>query len=73
VVSVTVDRTSATLANFGMAAIGPSTFMLLGRSTALSNTTGVSATNGATIFSYRNNHLSGNATDGAPNAALALK
>jgi hypothetical protein len=73
VVSVTIDRTSATLANFGMVAQGPSSFVLLGRSTAMSNTTGLSATNGGTIFSYRNNHLSGNVTDGAPNAALSLK
>jgi hypothetical protein len=74
IVSVTVDRTSATLgSNFGIAAMGPSSFILLGRSTAMSNTTGVSAANGATIFSYGNNHLSGNVTDGAPTAALALR
>jgi hypothetical protein len=47
--------------------------MLLGRSTALSNTNGLNIGNGATIFSYRNNHLSGNVTDGAPSAALTLK
>jgi hypothetical protein len=74
IVSVTLDRTSATLgSNFGIAATGPSSFILLGRSTAMSNTTGVSVANGATIFSYGNNHLSGNVTDGAPSAALALK
>jgi hypothetical protein len=73
VVSITVDRTSSTLGTFGLGAEGPSSFMIVGRSTAISNTTGVVAANGATVFSYRNNHLSGNATDGAPNAALSLR
>jgi hypothetical protein len=73
VVSVTVDRTSSTFGSFGIAATGPSTFMLVGRSTVISNTTGINAGNGATIFSYRNNHLTGNVTDGAPNAALSLR
>jgi hypothetical protein len=74
VISVTVDRTSSTLnGGNGVAATGANTFVLLGRSTAISNTTGLAPTGGGNIFSYKNNHLTGNGADGAPTGVLALK
>jgi hypothetical protein len=73
-ISITADRTSSTLATSnGILADGPTSFVLLGRSTVLGNITGLSRPNGGTIFSYQNNHMSGNVTDGAPNALLTLK
>jgi hypothetical protein len=72
VVSVTADRTALTLNTLGVAATGPA-FVVVGRSTVMSNNIGLTTTNGGTIFSYRNNHFTGNVSDGAPNAALSLK
>lgn len=74
VLSVTADRTSSTLnGGNGIAAVGSNTFILLGRSTAMSNGTGVAPTSGGAIYSYQDNRLTGNATDGAPTSVLTLK
>jgi len=74
VLSVTADRTSATLngAN-GVAAAGSNAFVVLVRSTAVSNGTGIAPGGGGAIFSYGNNHLSGNVTDVNPTATLSLR
>jgi len=74
VLSVTADRTSATLngAN-GVAASGANAFVVLGRSTAVSNGTGIAPGGGGAVFSYGNNHLSGNVTDVNPTATLSLR
>jgi hypothetical protein len=73
VASVTVDRSSMTLNGIGAAAGGASAFLIIGRSTVMSNTQGLEATGGAQSLSYQNNHLTGNAMDGAPNAVLSVK
>lgn len=72
-ISVTVDRTSSTISDNGVIADGSTSFVLLGRSTVMGNSTGLSRLNGGTIFSYQNNHLSGNTTDGTANSLLTLK
>jgi hypothetical protein len=72
--SVTVDRSSSLLnASNGVHAQGPSSFVLVGRSTVISNGTGLKADGGGQIFSYQNNHGTGNVTDGAPTAFLTVK
>jgi hypothetical protein len=72
--AVVVDRSSSLLngAN-GILSQGVNAFMLLKESTVLSNVTGLSAVSGGTIFSYQNNGLSGNVSDGAPTAVLTVK
>ena len=52
---------------------GPSAFVFLANSTVMSNVTGLRSTGGGTILSYQDNHLTGNVTDGAPNAVLSVK
>ena len=74
VVSVTVDRSSSLLnAEDGILAQGSGTFILVSESTVISNGTGLAATAGGNIFSYQNNHLTGNVTEGAPTAVLTMK
>jgi hypothetical protein len=75
IVSITVDRTSSTLTAGagGIFSSGPTSFVVLGRSTVIGNTIGLNPTNGGSIFSYQNNHLTGNSTDGAPTGTLTLK
>jgi hypothetical protein len=74
VASVTLDRTSSTLANAnGVFSSGTLTFITIGRSTVISNVNGLVADGGGHILSYRNNHLNGNVTDGAPTSTLTLK
>jgi hypothetical protein len=72
--AVVVDRSSSLLngAN-GILSQGINAFMFLKDSTVLSNVTGLNAVSGGTIFSYQNNGLSGNVTDGAPTAVLTVK
>jgi hypothetical protein len=70
-VAVTLDR-SALAGNTGGAQIfGNNAFILLGRSTVISNQTGL-ATLGAPFLSYGNNQLTGNVSDGPPPAAGSL-
>jgi hypothetical protein len=72
IASMTVDRSSATLSGNGVQAQGPSAFVVLGRSTAMSNTHGLAAGGGGHILSYQNNHLTGNVSDGAPTSVLSV-
>jgi hypothetical protein len=39
----------------------------------MSNNTGLQPTNGGSIFTYQNNHLTGNVMEGSPTATLAVK
>lgn len=71
VTSITVDRSSMRLGNTGVFADGTNAFVILGRSTVMSNGTGL-ALNGGHIVSYQNNHLTGNSTDGAPTSVSTL-
>lgn len=69
-VSATLDRTAVTLNDTGIEGGGAQTFVILGRSTVLSNRIGLT---GGSIHSYQNNHVTGNATDGAPTNVLSVK
>jgi hypothetical protein len=72
-VSMTVDRSSSLLnGGNGILAQGSPAFVFLANSTVMSNVTGLNAS-GGTIVSYQNNQLTGNVTDGAPNAVLSVK
>jgi hypothetical protein len=83
IISITVDRSSSTLSSGdGIESAGSSSFIVLGRSTVMSNAVGLHSNSNGQILSYKNNHLSGNVTDslcdpGActqpPTAALSLK
>ena len=53
--------------------LGASAFVLLKDATVMSNGTGLSAVSGGNIFSYQNNALTGNVSDGAATAVLTLK
>jgi hypothetical protein len=70
---MTVDHNSSLLndAN-GILAQGPSAYVILANSTVMSNVTGLNAAGGY-IFSYQNNQLTGNLTEGSPTAVLAVK
>jgi hypothetical protein len=74
VVSTVVDRSSSLLngAN-GILAQGSNAFVFLKDSTVMSNVTGLNAVSGGAIFSYQNNGLTANVTDGAPTAVLTVK
>jgi hypothetical protein len=73
-VSMTVDRSSSLLnGGNGILAQSAHAFIFLASSTVMSNVTGLSSTGGGTILSYQDNHLTGNVTDGAPNAVLSVK
>jgi hypothetical protein len=79
--SVTVDRSASILnKQYGILASTSLAFVLVGRSTVMSNLNGLAESTadlpgGPTgqIFSYQNNHLTGNASDGAGTGILALK
>jgi hypothetical protein len=72
--SITVERSSSLLngAN-GILAQGAAAFVLLADSTVMSNGTGLKTVSGGNIFTYQDNQLTGNVTDGAPTALLAVK
>jgi hypothetical protein len=72
--SITMERSSSLLnGGAGVQAQGSGAFVTLAESTVMSNVTGLSAFSGGNIFSYQDNQLSGNVTDGAPTATLTLK
>jgi hypothetical protein len=73
VVSITADRTSLLLNNWrGVMAQGPLSYVILTSSTVMSNQIGLQA-DGGQIFSYQNNQLTGNGSDGAPTVVLTTK
>jgi hypothetical protein len=72
VASITADRTSFSLNDKGIQTPGASTFVIVGRSTLVSNNTGINPLTG-NVFSYQNNRIAGNVTDGAPTGTLTLK
>jgi hypothetical protein len=72
--SITVERSSAILnGGDGILAQGSAAFVLLADSTVMSNGTGLASAGGGTIFTYQDNQLTGNVTDGAPTASLTVK
>jgi hypothetical protein len=72
--SVTIDRSSMTLnsAN-GLTSHVSGAFILVGRSAAIGNGTGLVPNAGGSILSYQNNHLTGNFSDGAPTGVLTMR
>lgn len=72
--SITVDHTASTLNGAdGILSQGANAFVFLKGSTVMSNTTGLNSVSGGAIFSYQDNALTGNVTDGAPTAVLAVR
>jgi hypothetical protein len=72
--SLTLDRSASTLnGGSGVLSQGPAAFVFLGNATVMGNSTGLSAASGGQIFSYQNNQLSGNVSDGAPTAVLTVR
>jgi hypothetical protein len=67
VASVMVDRTSVSSnAGAGVNANGTQATVRIGNSTITNNVTGVSATSGGTLRTYKNNQINGNLSDGTP-------
>jgi hypothetical protein len=68
-----VDHTkSSNNGTFGLKADGANAEMMVGSSTISGNGTGVVIRNGANLFSYQDNRIDLNATNGTPLPALAL-
>jgi len=64
-VGMVLNNVTAAGNNAGVAASGGQVGVLLGGSSVTLNTTGISLLNGASIFSYKNNQINANGTDGA--------
>lgn len=74
ITSLTLERSSALLnGSGGVVAQGTNAFITLAESTVMSNVTGLSTTGGGLIFSYQDNQLTGNITDGAPTNLITVK
>jgi len=74
IASITVDRSSSLLNGAdGILAQGAPAFVLLSASTVISNQTGLHVLNNGNIFSFQDNKIAGNFTDGAPTAVLTTK
>ena len=72
--SVTADHSSSVLnAQFGVLAQGQGASVFLSDTTVMSNTAGLAVIGAGTIFSYGNNRLTGNASDGAVPSPVVLK
>jgi hypothetical protein len=70
-VQVTVDHTEVLFsASIGIAASGGAATVRIGNSTVAHNVTGISALNGSTIQSFKNNQIASNLSDGTPIAAV---
>ena len=68
-----VDRSeSSHNAGFGIVADGAATTIRVGASSITGNATGVGATNGAVLRSYKTNEIDGNTSDGTPVTAVGL-
>ena len=73
-VSITADRSSFLLnGGNGVLAQGGPSFVILARSTVISNTVGIAPIAGSHILSYQNNQLTGNANEGTPTGVLSVK
>jgi hypothetical protein len=59
-------------ANIGVLANGANAKVLIGDSVVSGNTTGVSASSGATLQSFQNNQIKLNGTDGTPLSAVGF-
>jgi hypothetical protein len=69
--TVLVDTTSVLFnVSTGVAVTGKNAIVLIGNSTVADNVTGVQASGGGTIQSFKENHIAGNLTDGTPITAF---
>jgi hypothetical protein len=74
VASITVDHSSSVLSGAnGILSQGPNAFVFLTESTVMANVVGLNAASSGAIFSYQNNRLTGNVTDGAPTNVLTVR
>jgi len=64
---VTIMGTGPTGSGFGVAVDGSNASLVLNNSTVVRNQTGLAATNSALLFSFGNNRVVQNATNGTPN------
>jgi hypothetical protein len=65
--TILVDTASVLFnVNIGVAAAGKNATVLIGNSTVADNVTGVQASSGGIIQSFKENHIGGNLTDGTP-------
>ena len=69
-----IDRSASShnAAGYGVIADGPVTTIRLGNSSIAGNITGVGATNGGSLQSFKTNQIKGNSTDGTPLPAVNL-
>jgi hypothetical protein len=71
--AITLDRgSSLTNGSDGIHSEGLPAFVLIGNSTVSSNGTGLHSVSGGHIFSYQNNQLKGNVSDGAATGVLPV-
>jgi hypothetical protein len=70
--AVTVDRTASVLNSLGIGAQGP-VFVIVGGSTVTANSIGLGSIADGNIFSYGNNQLDGNISDGVPTVTIVEK
>lgn len=71
--AITLDRSSSlTNGNDGIHSEGSPAFVLIGNSTVSSNGTGLNSVSSGHIFSYQNNQLKGNISDGAATGVLPI-
>jgi hypothetical protein len=74
ITSIVVDHSSSLLNGAsGILSQGGNAFVFLTESTVMSNVTGLNPVSGGAIYSYQNNRLTGNVTDGAPTGLLIVK
>jgi hypothetical protein len=71
-VKVMVNRLTAVNNGTGVQADGAGAGVLIGSSNIKGNTTGVAATNGGTLGSYKNNQINDNTSDGTPIGQVLL-
>ena len=63
----TIEQTTLAFnSSYGLEVYGSGAVAVLGGSTVVNNATGVNAQSGGTLYSFKNNQIGGNATDGTP-------
>jgi hypothetical protein len=62
----TIEQTTIAATGTALQVSGAHAVALIGGSTIVNNVTGVSATNGSIVYSFKNNQIGGNGTDGTP-------
>jgi hypothetical protein len=66
-VGATIEQTTIAFnTNYGLVVEGSGAIALMGGSTVVNNTTGVNANSGGVVYSFKNNQIGGNDSDGTP-------